>query len=275
MLYFIPTPIGNLSDISFHALNILKTCDKIICEDTRVAKSLINLLNKKFNTNIKPNLFLSLNTHNEKQFLSKLNNDFFDTNIAFLSDAGMPCISDPGSFLIKYAQNNNINYEVLPGANAALCALVASGFSEKEFIFLGFLSNKGKERAKDIEKLLKNPYTSIVYESPKRILTLIETIASIDENREIFLIKEISKKFEKKFKNQAQILAKELKNENLNGEWVVVLKGINDKWAYNTLCEKDILDLDISLKTKSKLLSKLNGKNNKIIYNELLQGKLK
>ena len=145
----------------------------------------------------------------------------------------------------------------------------------EEFIFLGFLSNKGKERAKDIEKLLKNPYTSIVYESPKRILTLIETIASIDENREIFLIKEISKKFEKKFKNQAQILAKELKNENLNGEWVVVLKGINDKWAYNTLCEKDILDLDISLKTKSKLLSKLNGKNNKTIYNELLQGKLK
>lgn len=270
MLYFVPTPIGNLNDISFRSLEILKICEIIICEDTRVCKSLISFLNSKFNIQIKPKKFISLHTHNETQFFKNITLAFFDKNIAYMSDAGMPGISDPGSSLIKYALNHNLSYEVLPGANAALVALVSSGFCKKEFIFMGFLSNKGKERQKDIEKLLDNPYPSIVYESPKRILSLIETIANLEETREIFIMKEISKKFETKLRANAKDLFEILKNTNLKGEWVVVLKEKDQEEQMNFLYEKDILELDLPLKTKSKLLSKIYGKNSKELYKKLL-----
>ncbi|EGK8182637.1 16S rRNA (cytidine(1402)-2'-O)-methyltransferase [Campylobacter coli] len=270
MLYFIPTPIGNLSDISFRALELLKTCNVFFCEDTRVSKSLLSLLSSKFEINFGDKQFISFHTHNEKKVLENLDLEFFDQDIAFLSDAGMPGISDPGQFLIDFALKNDIQFEVLPGANAALVALVSSALCEKEFIFMGFLANKGKERQKDIQKILNHPYPSIIYESPKRILSLIEQIAILDSQREIFAIKEISKKFETKFKGKAIDLFNELKQVNLKGEWVVVLAK-NDKDSIgNSLCENDILELEIPLKTKSKLLAKMNGKNPKEIYQKLL-----
>lgn len=271
MLYFIPTPIGNLADISLRALDILKTCQTIICEDTRVCKSLFHLLNSKFNLNLKPKRFLALHSHNEQEFLQYIDDDFFNFNVAYLSDAGMPGISDPGVFLVRLAQEKGIAYEVLSGANAALIALVASGFCDKEFIFLGFLNNTGKQRQKDLEKALNNPYPSIIYEAPKRILSLIKAIATLEESRELFLIKEISKKFEKKFKNTAKSLVNQLENENLNGEWVLVIKPNKEESENkNLLCEADILELDLPLKTKSKLLAKMKGKNAKELYHLLL-----
>ncbi|TQR30964.1 16S rRNA (cytidine(1402)-2'-O)-methyltransferase [Campylobacter sp. MIT 99-7217] len=271
MLYFVPTPIGNLLDISFRSLEILKACEVLICEDTRVSKSLINLLNSKYSCSIKPQLFLSLHSHNEEEFLKQISEDLFQKEVVCVSDAGMPAISDPGNFLIKFALENNIAFEVLPGANAALVALVSSGFCEKEFIFLGFLSNKGTSRQKDIEKLLNYPFASIVYEAPSRVLSLVQDIAKIDAQREIFAIKEISKKFETKFKNKAKKLANELEKSNLNGEWVLVISAREDaNFKQNTLCEQDILELDLPLKTKSKLLSKMSGKNAKEIYSKLL-----
>ncbi|EAH4830005.1 16S rRNA (cytidine(1402)-2'-O)-methyltransferase [Campylobacter jejuni] len=270
MLYFIPTPIGNLSDISFRALELLKTCDLVFCEDTRVSKSLISLLNTKFHTDIHISKFIALHSHNEKEVLASIDLKIFEKNVAYLSDAGMPGISDPGKALVEFAQENNITYEILPGANAALVALVSSAFCQKEFIFIGFLANKGKERQKDIEKILNLPYPSIIYESPKRILSLVEQIMILDSQREIFLIKEISKKFEKKFKGNAKELFEILKKSNLNGEWVVVLQSKEQNFLQNTLCEKDIMDLELSLKAKAKLLSKFNGKNAKEIYQKLL-----
>ncbi|BEJ85024.1 16S rRNA (cytidine(1402)-2'-O)-methyltransferase [Campylobacter jejuni] len=270
MLYFIPTPIGNLSDISFRALELLKTCNLVFCEDTRVSKSLVSLLNAKFHTDIHISKFIALHSHNEKEVLASIDLKIFEKNVAYLSDAGMPGISDPGKALVEFAQENNIAYEILPGANAALVALVSSAFCQKEFIFIGFLANKGKERQKDIEKILNFPYPSIIYESPKRILSLIEQIMILDSQREIFLIKEISKKFENKFKGNAKELFEILKNSNLNGEWVVVLQSKEQNFLQNTLCEKDIMDLELPLKAKAKLLSKFNGKNAKEIYQKLL-----
>ncbi|EHF4740870.1 16S rRNA (cytidine(1402)-2'-O)-methyltransferase [Campylobacter jejuni] len=270
MLYFIPTPIGNLSDISFRALELLKTCDLVFCEDTRVSKSLISLLNTKFHTDIHISKFIALHSHNEKEVLASIDLKIFEKNVAYLSDAGMPGISDPGKALVEFAQENNITYEILPGANAALVALVSSAFCQKEFIFIGFLANKGKERQKDIEKILNLPYPSIIYESPKRILSLVEQIMILDSQREIFLIKEISKKFEKKFKGNTKELSEILKKSNLNGEWVVVLQSKEQNFLQNTLCEKDIMDLELPLKAKAKLLSKINGKNAKEIYQKLL-----
>ncbi|MCR6583061.1 16S rRNA (cytidine(1402)-2'-O)-methyltransferase [Campylobacter insulaenigrae] len=270
MLYFVPTPIGNLNDISFHSLEILQKCKLFLCEDTRVCKSLINLLNNRFNVAIKPLKILAFHTHNEKTFLNSIDKDFFEEDIVYMSDAGMPGISDPGQILIEYAIKNNIKYEVLSGSNAALLALVSSGLCLKEFIFMGFLANKGAQRKKDIEKLMLNPYPSIVYEAPTRIINLIEEISNIDSLREVFIIKEATKKFESKFKANACKVLENLKNMDLRGEWCVVIAPKIDQFHQNILCEEDILELDLPLKVKSKLLSKINAKSPKENYQKLL-----
>ncbi|EAJ3001849.1 16S rRNA (cytidine(1402)-2'-O)-methyltransferase [Campylobacter upsaliensis] len=270
MLYFIPTPIGNLGDISLRSLELLSACEIVFCEDTRVCKHLITLLNERFKTCIKPQKILSLHTHNEKKVLEKLDLKLFEKNVAYLSDAGMPGISDPGFALIQFALKHKLSYEVLPGANAALVALVSSNLCEKEFIFLGFLANKGKERQKEIENLLLNPYPTIIYEAPTRILTLVQTIAKLEPKRELFAMKEISKKFQTSFRSRAEKLVEELKGANLNGEWVLVVAKSSQNFSSNSLCESDILALDLPLKIKSKLLAKMSGKNSKELYQKLL-----
>ena len=274
MLYFIPTPIGNLNDISQRALRILGECESVLCEDTRVCKSLFALLNAKFGTKISPKRVLSLHSHNEKEVLASLDKGIFDENVAYLSDAGMPCISDPGVLLVRFAQENGIAYEVLSGANAALVAVAASGLCEKEFTFFGFLSNKGRERQKDIEKVLSNDYASVIYESPKRILTLVSELARLCPQRELFAIKEISKKFEKKFKGEAKTLAKALENENLNGEWVLVVASEESEKASEKkgifLSKDEIMALNLGTKDKAKLLAKFETKQTKEIYHQLL-----
>ncbi|EAH8308868.1 16S rRNA (cytidine(1402)-2'-O)-methyltransferase [Campylobacter upsaliensis] len=270
MLYFIPTPIGNLGDISLRSLELLSACEIVFCEDTRVCKHLITLLNDRFKTCIKPQKILSLHTHNEKKVLEKLDLKLFEKNVAYLSDAGMPGISDPGFALIQFALKHKLSYEVLPGANAALVALVSSNLCEKEFIFLGFLANKGKERQKEIENLLLNPYPTIIYEAPTRILALVQTIAKLEPKRELFAMKEISKKFQTSFRGRAEKLVEELEGANLNGEWVLVVAKSSQNFSSNSLCESDILALDLPLKVKSKLLAKMSGKNSKELYQKLL-----
>lgn len=272
MLYFIPTPIGNLADISLRSLKILSRCELAFCEDTRVSKNLVSLLNVQFNANIHIKQFIPFHSHNEKQVLRGIDLAIFEKDVVYLSDAGMPCISDPGLSLVNFALENKIDYEILPGANAALVALVYSAFCQKEFIFLGFLANKGHQRQKDLEKLLQNPYPSIVYESPRRILSLVEWIAQNQPERELFAMKEISKKFQNSFRGRASSVLKALQEANLKGEWVLVLSACdkNNDEKGNVLCERDILMLDLSLKTKSKLLAKLSGKNSKALYKKLL-----
>ncbi|MDO5045247.1 16S rRNA (cytidine(1402)-2'-O)-methyltransferase [Campylobacter sp.] len=268
MLYFIPTPIGNLDDVSLRALNVLRECEIVFCEDTRVTKALINLLNTKFNSNINIQKFIPLHSHNEAQILSNLDMEIFKKNVAYLSDAGMPAISDPGVELVRFAIKNGIDYEVLSGSNALLLAVVASGICEKEFTFLGFLPNTGKERTIAIQNALNSPYPVVIYESPKRILSLVKQIANSDPNRELFIIKEATKKFETKFSATAQKLKDELKNANLKGEWSVVI----DKSPYKTsekITLDDILALEIPPKTKAKLISKITGEEVKKIYENL------
>ncbi|EAJ0885917.1 16S rRNA (cytidine(1402)-2'-O)-methyltransferase [Campylobacter upsaliensis] len=270
MLYFIPTPIGNLGDISLRSLELLSACEIVFCEDTRVCKHLITLLNERFKTCIKPQKILSLHTHNEKEVLEKLDLKLFEKNVAYLSDAGMPGISDPGFALVQFALKHKLSYEVLPGANAALVALVSSNLCEKEFIFLGFLANKGKQRQKEIENLLLNPYPTIIYEAPTRILALVQTIAKLEPKRELFAMKEIGKKFQTSFRGRAEKLVEELKGAILNGEWVLVVAKSSQNFSSNSLCESDILALDLPLKIKSKLLAKMSGKNSKELYQKLL-----
>ncbi|MBZ7987443.1 16S rRNA (cytidine(1402)-2'-O)-methyltransferase [Campylobacter canadensis] len=265
MLYFIPTPIGNLGDITFRSLEILKESDIIFCEDVRICKSLLNLLEKRFNLAFKNKVFYSLHSHNENKFdFSKID---FSLTCAYLSDAGMPAISDPGSVLVQYAQKNNIEYYVLPGANAALCAIVKSGFLKQQFIFYGFLNIK-KNRENELINVMNLNYPVILYEAPSRIEQLINQIAKINPDKELFLIKEITKLHEKHFKNKAAFLAQSLKNENLNGEWVVIINNENSN-DIARICQEDILCLDIAPKIKAKLLSKINNKSIKENYESL------
>lgn len=271
MLYFIPTPIGNLSDISSRALELLKSVKTIVCEDTRSTKALCHLLNQKYDLDINPNSFLSLHTHNEKEFFTNLKPELFEEDLAYVSDAGMPGLSDPGVALIRYAQEQKLSYEVLPGANAALLGLVASGLCDKEFTFIGFLPSAGRQREKELEKVLLSPYPCVLYESPLRILKLVQEVVKLDPQRELFLIKEASKKFETKFKGTAQSLIKALSKANCKGEWCAVVSKAKKEYENSTLVENDILSLQIPPKIKAKLLAKLSGKSPKQVYQELLE----
>lgn len=270
MIYFIPTPIGNLKDISLHAIEVLRECEIALCEDTRVSRSLINLLNERFDARIKISSFISLHTHNQQEFFKNLNTDFFNKNVAYISDAGMPGISDPGVELVRYAQKNRLSYEILSGSNAALLAVVASGIVDKEFIFLGFLPNTGEKRKISIQNAMNLEYPCVIYESPKRVENLLKDIAKIDESREVFLIKEATKKFETKFKDSAINLLEAIKNANLNGEWCIVISQSTNV-AKNSITIDDINSLDIAPKIKAKLISKITGEDVKKIYNKMIK----
>ncbi|WP_457560796.1 16S rRNA (cytidine(1402)-2'-O)-methyltransferase [Caminibacter sp.] len=260
MVYFTPTPIGNLEDISKRALNALTSSEIIFCEDTRVTKKLLNLLNIPTDKE-----FISMHSHNEDKVLSKLNPEMLKSKTcAYVSDAGMPGISDPGSKLVKFCQKNNIPYTVIPGANAALTAYVASGF-EGEFCFFGFLPHKGSEREKKLNEVINSGKISILYESPHRIEKLIKELKEKIPERTVFLAKELTKMHETYIKDKA----KNIKLENTKGEWVVVIdKGEKNKFL--TLSYEDILALPIPPKEKSKLLAKISNKSAKEIYKELI-----
>ena len=139
MLSLVPTPIGNIADISLRSLEVLSVADIILCEDTRVTKKLIHLLKERHNLTMSEPQFLSLHSHNESEFVAKLSPDFFKVNVVYVSDAGMPGISDPGQLLVRYCLDHGVKYDILPGANAVLSAFVASGFCETKMLFLGFL----------------------------------------------------------------------------------------------------------------------------------------
>ncbi len=269
MLYFVPTPIGNLEDISLRSLRLLESATTIFCEDTRVTKRLISLLKEKRGISPQVQKFISLHSHNEEHVLLDISPEIFKEEIVlYLSDAGMPALSDPGCSLVDYAQKHNIAYDVLPGANAALVAYAASGFCEARFLFYGFLPHKGANREQALREALFNGFVTIVYESPHRIIKLIEQICNIDEKREIFLIKEATKMHQKHFKGSASEILRTIKLQNIKGEWVVVIN--SDKKELGAISVEDILSLDISKKQAAKLIAKITGKSPKQCYSELL-----
>ena len=269
MLSFVPTPIGNIGDISLRAIELLSEADVLLCEDTRVTKKLIHILKERYNTPFKENQeFISLHSHNEKSFVEKLEPSFFEQNIVYASDAGMPGISDPGQVLVRYCIENNIKYDILPGANAVLTAFVASGFVETQMLFLGFLDHKGSSRAAGLQKALYSGYTTILYESPHRLEKLLLEIDKEEPQREIFLAKELTKKYQKYLHGTAKEIFEKL-DKNYKGEWVVVIKASESQNA-SAITQNDILELDLPKKVQAKLLSKITGENVKTIYQRLL-----
>ncbi len=270
MIYFIPTPIGNLEDISHRSLSALMRVSNIFCEDTRITKKLLTLLEQRYNITNQQKNYISFHSHNEDEMLQnldieKLKNEEF----AFVSDAGMPCISDPGAKLIKFCQTNNIDYEVFSGANAALLAFASSGFIDTNFTFFGFLPHKGSERESKLNEILNHPHTAILYESPHRIELLAKELSE-HEGREVFFIKEATKKYETKIKCNLENAYNAIKNANQKGEWTVVIeKNPNPINTQSNLSTKDILNLDIKPKQKAKLLAKLTDISSNEWYKKL------
>ncbi len=268
MLSFIPTPIGNIGDISLRAIEALSEADVLLCEDTRVTKKLIHILKERYNTPFKDNQeFISLHSHNEQAFVEKIEPSFFEQNIVYASDAGMPGVSDPGQTLIRYCIDNGVAYDVLPGANAVLTAFVASGFCETRMLFYGFLDHKGVSRATQLQEAMHNGYTTVLYESPHRIEKLLREIAQEDALRELFVAKELTKKYQKYLHGTASEILRFL-DGNFKGEWVVVIKA-SASHASSAISQKDILNLDIPKKMQAKLIAKITGENTKDIYNRL------
>ncbi len=271
MLTLVPTPIGNIADISIRAMKTLGDADIIFCEDTRVTKQLLTLLETRYALKRKDSQrFLSLHSHNEDAFLHTLKPDFFASNVVYVSDAGMPAISDPGAKLVAYAKRHEIDYDVLPGPNAAVTAYAASGWEHGKFTFYGFLPHKGKEREAALLEVLSSAYDVICYESPHRLLKLFREIATKEPQRNLFLAKELTKKYQTFYSGNALELLSKLEKESIKGEWVVIVEHAKSKTAAGAISIEDIEALEIPKKQKAKLLAKLTGRNIKELYNEML-----
>jgi 16S rRNA (cytidine1402-2'-O)-methyltransferase len=219
ILYVIPTPIGNLKDITLRALEVLKSVDLIIAEDTRISKKLLNYY--KINAPIKS--YHMYNEHTKLNFfIDKLLNG---KKIGLISDAGTPSISDPGFLLIREAIKNKIKVECLPGATALIPAIVSSGLSTERFVFEGFLPSK-KGRKSRIKSLLTEKRTIIFYESPHKIIkTLNELKKYFGDRRKISISREMTKIFEETFRGSLEDSILYFENKKLKGEFVICLSG--------------------------------------------------
>lgn len=216
MIYFCPTPIGNLEDITLRTLNVLKSVDIICCEDTRNSIKLLN------NFDIKKRL-IAYHKFNERQKVDELIELSEKNDIAIISDAGMPGISDPGFILMKELIDRDIKFEVLPGSTASILALLYSGFSTDHFFFYGFLDSKRTKRLKELEDLKKLKFPIIFYEAPHRILETLEDMREVFGSREISISRELTKMFEEHIRGSIdEILEMDL---TLKGEFVIVVDG--------------------------------------------------
>ena len=221
-LYLIATPIGNLSEFTPRAIEILKEADYVGCEDTRNSKILFD------HFGISTTL-ISCHEHNEneasEQLIAYLLNG---KNVCYVSDAGYPGISDPGSRLVKKALDNDINVSVVNGSSAFLTALVASGLETDHFYFHGFLASKESQRENELKEMINRKETLIFYESPHRIMKTLVSMQKIFGNRKICLCRELTKKFEEYIRGTLDELVT-LDENTLKGEMVVIVEGNKDE----------------------------------------------
>jgi len=268
MITFIPTPIGNPQDITIRAISLFEKANLFLCEDTRHTKRLLRLLEERFDMVYPDAKFVSFNEHNGEQRIAELNDELKDAEIVYVSDAGMPIISDPGQLLVEYCQKNAIDYDVLPGASAVTTAYAASGFRDGKFLFFAFLPHKGSARSSALSEAMNNSYNIVLYESPHRLEKLLDEICAIDGDREIFLAKELSKKYQTYHKGTALDLKQRLNQTVIRGEWVVVIQAIkNDK---KSISFDELVNMSIPPKIKAKLLASISDKSVKEWYEVLI-----
>ena len=257
ILYLVGTPIGNLNDISPRAINILANVSFIACEDTRQTRKIMN----KFSIS---NNLVSFNKENSlKKIPNLINNLKEGKSIALVSDAGMPGICDPGEKLVRQVKSQGYDVICIPGACAAITALVSSGMPSSKFIFEGFLPKKKLDREKILFEISKNEKTTIVYESPYRLKKLLKELSDFcGGEREILVARELTKKFEEHVGNKIDSTIEFFKNKEVIGEITIVIKGINkdkNKEINKSDLKKDLNELTnagLSLSAASKYLAK-------------------
>ena len=268
VLYIVGTPIGNLSDISLRAINILQNVSLIACEDTRQTKKILHKYEFKNN-------LVSFNKHNSLNKTPRIiENLKSEKSVALVSDAGMPGICDPGEDLIKEARNNGINVICIPGPCAALTALVSSGLSSSKFTFEGKKKKKGVDREKILLEISKNEKTTILFESPHRLKNLlIELREYIGNSREIRVARELTKKFEEHIGNDIDEVLNFFKDKEVIGEITLVIQGNNKKAQSTKINISDLkkelyslIDAGCNLSGASKYLAKKNKLPKRLIY---------
>lgn len=252
-LYLVPVPIGNLKDITLRALEVLKQVDRILAEDTRTSGIL--LAEYEIDTPL-----ISYHQHNEQSRVEKVLSILeANQNVALITDAGMPCISDPGSIIVEKLIVEGIEVIALPGANAAITCLAASGLNTDQYTYLGFLPIKGKSRADQLAYLSRIEHTVIIYEAPHRILkTLADLIEFNLEERKLTVGRELTKRYETYLRTTVKGAYDYYQEEKPRGEFVLILEGLSDFKLRNP-----------ELETEDFLTQERNAFND---LNQLIQG---
>lgn len=246
-LYLIPTPVGNMEDITLRAIHTLEMVDLILCEDTRITSELLHYLG------IKKKLIHS-DDHTEDSLksmvLCKLQEGL---NIGLVTDRGTPIISDPGYRIVEYISKHGYNVISLPGPTAFVPALTMSGIYPSPFLFYGFLNSKTSKREKELESLKRLPYTIIFYEAPHRIHDMLTSLLKVFGNRNIALCREISKKYEEAIRGTTEEVLEIV--DSLKGEMVVVVEGtqVQEDFSSMTILEHIALYLEDGMTEKEAI----------------------
>lgn len=269
MLFLVATPIGNLNDITLRALDTLKSCDLILCEDTRTSIKLLNHYQIK-----KP--LLAYHKFNEtsqiKQIIEKLQSGL---KICLISDAGTPLISDPGYKLVEQCIKENIEITSIPGPCAAIDALLLSGLDTQKFQFVGFLPKKVSELKSALQDYTVYPGTTICYESPERLLKTLELLKTLNPGISTAVARELTKIFEEVLRGTAQELCECARNKPLKGECVLMIQGKERKEDFSHLSIQEHIALveetySLTRKEAIKLVAEQRQLPKRAIYKQTI-----
>lgn len=265
-VYLIPTPIGNMEDITERTINTLELVDVLFCEDTRITGELLSKLG------IKKKL-ISSNDHNEdstKELAIKYLEERL--NIGIVTDRGTPIISDPGYKIVEECIKKGYNTIPLPGANALIPALIASGIQPSPFMFYGFLNSKLQKREKELELLKNYPMTIIFYEAPHRIISALESILKVFGDRRISISRELTKLHEEIYRGNISSVIDELNSQEIRGEFVLVVEGNFNENDYSNLTIEEHINMyledGLELKEAMKQVAKDRNTTKSEIYKQ-------
>ena len=265
-LYLIPTPIGNLDDITIRGLKTLELVDVILCEDTRETSKLLSKYNIK-------NKLVSCHEFNEDKMKDKVLG-FLESglNVGLVTDQGTPLISDPGYRIVDFISSHNYNIVSLPGATALVPALTISALAPQPFTFYGFLNAKKNKQIKELETLRNHSYTLIFYEAPHRLIDTLNNIKDVFGDRNVCVVREISKKYEQAIRGKiSEVLASDF---TIKGEFVIVVEGAKLEFDFNSMSIVEHVNYyikDGNTKNEAiKLVAKERGIPKSIVYKEYL-----
>lgn len=273
ILYVVATPIGNLQDMTLRAIEVLKSVDRIVAEDTRHSAPLL----KHFSI-IKPSI--SMHEFNERE-RHKVLMEYLQQgeSIALISDAGTPLISDPGFHLVREAKANGINVVTVPGPCAAIAALSVAGLPTDKFTFEGFLPAKTEARRNRLAALLHENRTMIFYEAPHRVLSSLQTMVEVFGERKAVVARELTKIHESVLADTLPRLIKHFESHpnSVRGEFVILIEGVNEEAAESKeVIPENVLDIlleELPLKQAASLASKITGERKNVLYEMALAKK--